>query len=299
MIIDGNATISADSTVIDSAIANLEYITSSGIHGFTDENGEFRVNMGDRVTFKIGDIVLGEVDPFSTGDGRVFLQDIAGVDRSDINDTYVRNMAVLLQTLDSDGNANNGIEISNSLSEDIDIKSIDTKDLIDILKSEGYSVVDPQEALEHVRDTLIDYTDLDSQDFENIENLKEPLIVENDTINLSVLSDDTAVASDSSDSEADAPTLSDVIVDAPSSDSSDSSIVSDSGDIIIDIPSSDSLDTTSSSDSSSVAVISDTSSDSTSSSSDSSPADTSSSVSYDSDPTVAVTVSDDYTAQAV
>jgi len=203
------------------------------------------------------------------------------------------------------------------LSEDIDIKSIDTKDLMDILDSEGYSVVDPQEALEHVRDTLIDYTDLDDKDFDEIdvEDIKEiksdtanyttieiesePLIIVDDWIDISALSDDTTVASDSSNSEADLPTLSDIIVDAPLSDSSDSSIVSDSGDIIIDIPSSDSLDTTSSSDSNSVVVISNTSSKSIASSIDSSLADTSSSISYDSDSTVAVNVSDDYIAQAV
>ena len=42
----------------------------------------------------------------------MFLQDIAGVGLEDVNLNYVENMAILLQSLDADGNPDNGIQIT-------------------------------------------------------------------------------------------------------------------------------------------------------------------------------------------
>ncbi|NPA12475.1 MAG: hypothetical protein GXO45_00645, partial [Aquificae bacterium] len=47
--------------LVDAPVANVDYITSSGISGQTDENGYFTYNVGDQITFKIGKVVIGSV----------------------------------------------------------------------------------------------------------------------------------------------------------------------------------------------------------------------------------------------
>ena len=46
---------------IDSEVEGLEYFTSSGIIGITNNKGEFNYKNQDFATFKIGDVVLGSV----------------------------------------------------------------------------------------------------------------------------------------------------------------------------------------------------------------------------------------------
>jgi len=45
---------------VDAPVAGLEYETSSGIVGVTDANGYFEYREGDTVTFKLGDLILGD-----------------------------------------------------------------------------------------------------------------------------------------------------------------------------------------------------------------------------------------------
>ncbi len=45
---------------VDAPVAGIEYETSSGIKGVTDENGYFNYKEGDTVTFKVGKIILGD-----------------------------------------------------------------------------------------------------------------------------------------------------------------------------------------------------------------------------------------------
>lgn len=88
----------------DSAVSNIAYRTSSQ-SGFTDSNGEFSYLSGERVIFSIGDIDLPEI---AAGAFVTPLQ--MGVGGS-LNSTVV-NILRLLQSLDSDGDPDNGIEIS-------------------------------------------------------------------------------------------------------------------------------------------------------------------------------------------
>ncbi|MCX7982043.1 MAG: carboxylesterase family protein [Syntrophales bacterium] len=91
---------------VDAPVAGLDYVTSSGISGKTDANGMFYYDPGDMVTFKIGNLNLGT----ARGSSRLTPVDI--VAGGTINDRRVQNMMVLLQTLDEDGDLNNGIKIS-------------------------------------------------------------------------------------------------------------------------------------------------------------------------------------------
>ncbi len=90
-------------TFKDSAVTGVSYATTSGVTGVTDASGSFRYNPGDTITFTLGTLVLGS----ATASGVVSPIDIAGGSA-----TKLTNLLVLLQSLDSDGNPANGINIT-------------------------------------------------------------------------------------------------------------------------------------------------------------------------------------------
>jgi hypothetical protein len=93
---------------LDSAVKGLTYKCSSGATGMTDAFGNFTCNTGDNVEFSINDFVLGSTlaAKFITPKALFPNSAIAQV-----------NLAQLLQTLDSDGNPNNGITIDKTSKE--------------------------------------------------------------------------------------------------------------------------------------------------------------------------------------
>lgn len=93
---------------VDAPVEGLDYTTTSGISGKTDANGRFYYDAGDTVTFKIGDLNLGS----AKGASQVTPVDI--IAGATANDQRVVNMLVLLQTIDEDGNPNNGIKINDA-----------------------------------------------------------------------------------------------------------------------------------------------------------------------------------------
>lgn len=90
-------------TLSDSAIVGVAYNTSSGVTGVTDVNGKYRFNVGDTVTFTLGTLALGTV----IANGL-----ISPIELSAGNANKLTNLLVLFQSLDSDGNAANGINIT-------------------------------------------------------------------------------------------------------------------------------------------------------------------------------------------
>ncbi|MDJ0358520.1 CocE/NonD family hydrolase [Paenarthrobacter sp. PH39-S1] len=91
-------------------IRGLGYQTPTG-SGITNERGEFHYRSGECVTFLIGGLVLGAID----GAPRVNLAQL--VDRADgkldrLHDPMVTNIARFVQTLDQDGDFENGITIA-------------------------------------------------------------------------------------------------------------------------------------------------------------------------------------------
>ena len=84
-------------TYIDSAVSGISYICGEE-RGVTDENGQFSFEVGASCTFFIKDIELRKVDKDTLFDKVVIFEDKPQV-------------AQFLQTLDSDGNASNGITI--------------------------------------------------------------------------------------------------------------------------------------------------------------------------------------------
>jgi hypothetical protein len=91
----------ATGRLLDTAVSGVAYASSSG-SGTTDENGTFKFNHGDTVEFKLGGLSLGK----AKGAAIVTPMELAGD-----NDNRLRNLLVLLQSLDVDGNPENGISI--------------------------------------------------------------------------------------------------------------------------------------------------------------------------------------------
>ncbi len=91
---------------LDGPVGGLTYATPT-LKGVTKADGVFEYRAGETVTFAIGDIVLGK----ASGKDVITPLDIVP-EAKDVKDQRVVNICVVLQTLDDDGNPENGIVIS-------------------------------------------------------------------------------------------------------------------------------------------------------------------------------------------
>ncbi|AFM11066.1 hypothetical protein [Turneriella parva] len=90
---------------IDAPVQGVEYSTSTQ-RGITDADGNFRYQAGEQVTFSIGKTVLG------SGPAIAYMTpEHLSASGTGLSDQSVINMLRFLQTVDSDGVAENGIEI--------------------------------------------------------------------------------------------------------------------------------------------------------------------------------------------
>lgn len=95
-------------TFIDAPVSGVEFEGPS-YSGTTDDNGNFYYHAGDRVTLKLGSLILGSVTP--NGDKITPLDLISGASSS--SDARVVRILRTLQSLDSDGDPEtNGISIT-------------------------------------------------------------------------------------------------------------------------------------------------------------------------------------------
>lgn len=86
----------------DAAVSGVAYSTSSKMTGITDEGGVYKYNHGDMVEFKLGSLVLGKVKAAAL---------VTPIDLAGDSGTRLQNLLVLLQSLDSDNDPENGISI--------------------------------------------------------------------------------------------------------------------------------------------------------------------------------------------
>ncbi|GGC86555.1 carboxylesterase/lipase family protein [Halopseudomonas salina] len=104
-------------TFVDSAVSGLDFQTEDG-SGETNANGQFTYASGQTVSFAIGDLDLGSAV------GATILTPLDIVDGAPgANDQRVSNMLVLLQTLDADGNLNNGIQITEAIRDEVSLNA--------------------------------------------------------------------------------------------------------------------------------------------------------------------------------
>lgn len=92
---------------LDSPVGGIDYRTET-LSGTTNAQGEYDYVEGETVTFSIGDLEL----PSAPATGTVTPLDLAGSD--DTSNATVVNIVRLLQTLDEDGDPDNGITIADA-----------------------------------------------------------------------------------------------------------------------------------------------------------------------------------------
>ena len=156
---DGDST-SSDSQLstafyLDSAVVGVDYATSRGLRGQTGAQGDFKFIAGDSVTLSLGDLVLRQVSNLQ--DGQKIIEN---------NDSII----VLLQSIDEDGNASNGIQVTQTAKAavnnwinnggSLEVNSTtklfnDMTDLRDLLPA-GSRDVNLTEARTHLAETMTD-----------------------------------------------------------------------------------------------------------------------------------------------
>ena len=98
---------------IDSPVQGLRYETQSQ-SGKTDASGLFKYVEGEEVFFYLGNLLLGSTS------GQSVVTPLAITGATSSRDPRVLNMLRLLQTLDDDGDPDNGINISEFAQEQFD-----------------------------------------------------------------------------------------------------------------------------------------------------------------------------------
>ena len=136
---------------IDSAVADVDYRTTSGLSGKTDKKGSFKYKDGDKVKLQIGNLLLGEVEP--KDDGLITPETLTTDDRDKI--LLLRT----LQTLDIDSNLSNGIAINPLVLQSL--KDINETSIVMYNESDLIQLIDQgdQKVLDNDYDGVIDVTE--------------------------------------------------------------------------------------------------------------------------------------------
>ena len=122
---DGSSSSSSSSstrtgTFIDSAVTGLNYQGERTDPALTDEDGQFAYRRDETIQFSLGELALGSavgadvLTPLSITSGA-----------TSASDQRVLNKLILLQTLDADGDTNNGIQITDDIREEVSLRAAD------------------------------------------------------------------------------------------------------------------------------------------------------------------------------
>lgn len=109
-----------DARLLDGAVQGVRYAAEpSGISGTTSAEGRLSCAEGDRVTFTVGGVVLGQAVCAAT----ITPIDWAGTDKLDA--PTLTNRLLWLQLLDEDDTASNGIRITDAVAQALQGRSLD------------------------------------------------------------------------------------------------------------------------------------------------------------------------------
>ncbi len=154
---DSTTTTDASTTgyVVDSAVQNLDYdcVADNDMNKTTGANGAFTCRNMNQVRFRIGELVLGEINRLPQ-DGYVLPQDIAGVNREAVTDPKVTAMAQLLQSLDEDSDLTNGIQIPEEDKALFENEHFTEANLEQYASQTSIALRTQTEAQEHLRETM-------------------------------------------------------------------------------------------------------------------------------------------------
>jgi hypothetical protein len=93
---------SATGVLTDAPVQGVAFTTSTGVTGTTDALGQYRYNPGDTVSFTLGTLTLGAVPATAL---------VTPIELAGGSENRLQNLLVMLQSLDADGVAVNGITI--------------------------------------------------------------------------------------------------------------------------------------------------------------------------------------------
>lgn len=149
---DAPITGSNTGTFVDNVVAGVSYTASpSGASGVTDSNGYFTYDDGDTVTFTLGEITLGSAR------GSEFITPISLYPD---NEDLALNIAQFLQSIDSDGDASNGItpnEAALEVLKDIDFTSDNFEAELSSKLPAGLTFVTKDTAMTHLETSFLQY----------------------------------------------------------------------------------------------------------------------------------------------
>jgi hypothetical protein len=112
---------------VDAPVQGLRYVAGPSENGcatleagcVTDADGTFRYNSGDNVTFYLGAVELGQVAARGVVTPQTVAEAVVAVTPNvDVN-TVRDNLLVFLQSLDADGDPNNGITITPAIASEV------------------------------------------------------------------------------------------------------------------------------------------------------------------------------------
>ncbi len=98
----------ATGVFLDSKVEGITYVSGS-VSGVTDANGTFHYEKGSTVRFMIGGLVIG------IAQGKKVITPVDFVSGGDTSNPTVLNIVRFLVTIDSDGNPDNGIQITKTM----------------------------------------------------------------------------------------------------------------------------------------------------------------------------------------
>src|SRR5690554_8089727 len=146
----------ATGVLSDSPVDGVSYTTNSGKTGVTQNGGKFDYVVGDEVIFSLGEFILGSYTPTHADETVTPVELTQAIPDDTYRDYAITNLLVLLQSLDTDGDPSNGINIDAGVSFSADSLTLiadpatfaANQDLMDALP-EGGTVVSPEDAKAH------------------------------------------------------------------------------------------------------------------------------------------------------
>jgi len=159
--------------VIDSAVEGLE-VQCAGRASYTPKDGSISC-LHMPLALKLGEIKLGIIYDMPS-DGIILPQDIVNAPRDDIKNENVEKLVVILQSLDSDHNPENGITITketrDKLNTFVDLQTTSLEDLKDLIDAQlgTTNFTDKKSALEHLQRSMRKYNvNVPNTDLEGLE----------------------------------------------------------------------------------------------------------------------------------
>lgn len=159
----GSAPGASVGVLLDAEVQGVSYVAApSNLSGVTNSKGEYNYRTGDTVTFSLGGIEIGSAPASGTLTPRDLAENATlplGVTVDDV----VTNIAIFLQTFDSDGVPSNGIQIDDpalltaaaglSLDFTQTTAAFSGDATLTTLAGSAYTVVSAQAALDHLIET--------------------------------------------------------------------------------------------------------------------------------------------------